>query len=79
MSYRDDGSDEATGWVSESHDTSEDPLEIPITARKRVNKATAELTGTRCLIENTHESNAVEYVQCLARDSPNELVSPKLK
>ena len=44
-------------------------------AKRRVDHATSKLTGKRCLIENTDESNAVEYAHCLPRSTKNKLVS----
>jgi hypothetical protein len=44
-------------------------------AKRRVDHATSKLTGKRCLIENTDESNAVEYVHCLPRLTKGGLVS----
>jgi len=38
-------------------------------AKRRVDRATSNLAGTRCLIENTDESNAVEYAHCLPRST----------
>jgi len=43
-------------------------------AKRRVDRATSKLTGKRCPIENTDESNAVEYVHCLLRLTKNQLV-----
>ena len=47
-------------------------------AERRVDRATcsnSELIGKRCLIENTDESNIVEYVHCLPRSTKGALVS----
>lgn len=47
-------------------------------AQRRVDRATCsnpELIGKRCLIENTDESNIVEYVHCLPRSTKGPLVS----
>jgi hypothetical protein len=44
-------------------------------AKRRVDRATENLSGTCCLIENTDESNAVEYAHCLPRSTKNGLVS----
>jgi hypothetical protein len=47
-------------------------------AQRRVDRATCsnpELIGKRCLIENTDESNIVEYVHCLQRSTKAALVS----
>jgi hypothetical protein len=53
----------------------DDPDVLPEATKRRVKKATAGLTGNRCLIENTDEANAVDYVHCLARDESTDLVS----
>jgi hypothetical protein len=50
------------------------PFALPDASKRRVQKTTAELTGNRCLIENTDEANAVGYVHCLARDASSDLV-----
>ena len=44
-------------------------------AKRRVDRATENLSGKRCLIENTDESNAVEYAHCLPRSTKHPLVS----
>ena len=44
-------------------------------AKRWVDHATSKLTGKHCLIENTDESNAVEYAHCLPRSTKNKLVS----
>jgi hypothetical protein len=44
-------------------------------AKRRVDRATENLSGKRCLIENTDESNAVEYAHCLPRSTKHGLVS----
>jgi len=46
--------------------------------KRRVDRATCsnpELIGKRCLVENTDESNIVEYVHCLPRSTKGGLVS----
>ena len=55
-----------------SHQVVENPMSAA--AKRRVDRATSKLTGKRCLIENTDESNAVEYVHCLPRLTKNGLV-----
>jgi len=47
-------------------------------AKRRVDRAACshpELSGKRCLIENTDDSNDVEYVHCLPRQTKESLVS----
>ena len=44
-------------------------------AKRRVDRTTENLSGKRCLIENTDESNAVEYAHCLPRSTKHGLVS----
>ncbi|GJJ11817.1 hypothetical protein Clacol_006055 [Clathrus columnatus] len=44
-------------------------------AKKRVNKATAgeKLAGSRCVVENTSEDNAVEYAHCFPRGAHDDI------
>jgi len=47
-------------------------------AKRRVDRATCshpELSGKRCLIENTDDSNDVGYVHCFPRQTKESLVS----
>jgi hypothetical protein len=44
-------------------------------AKRRVDHATENLTAKRCLIENTNESNHVDYSHCLPRSTKPYLVS----
>ena len=47
-------------------------------AKRRVDRTTCsnpELSGKHCLIENTDDSNDVEYVHCLPRLTNERLVS----
>ena len=44
-------------------------------AKRRVDYATEKLTAKRCLIENTNESNHVDYSHCLPRSTKPYLVS----
>ena len=44
-------------------------------AKRRVDRATENLSGKRCLIENTDEFNTVEYAHCLPRSTKQPLVS----
>ncbi|KAF8880888.1 hypothetical protein BD779DRAFT_1547656 [Infundibulicybe gibba] len=58
-----------------SSEESESPSQAPADVRERVDTATSNplLTGKRCLIRNIDEVNAVEYVYCLPRESPESL------
>ncbi|GLB35617.1 hypothetical protein LshimejAT787_0211820 [Lyophyllum shimeji] len=49
----------------------------PIDAKRRVDKITcgkSALSGTRCVIENTDESNAVEYAHLLPRSASDDML-----
>ena len=48
---------------------------MSVAAKRRVDHATENLTGKRCLIEGTDESNAVEYAHCLPRATKPPRVS----
>jgi len=48
---------------------------MSVAAKRRVDSATLKLTRKCCLIENTDESNAMEYVHCFPRSTKNGLVS----
>lgn len=56
-----------------SHQVVEDSMSAA--AKRRVDRATENLSGKRCLIENTDESNTVEYAHCLPRSTKQPLVS----
>ena len=43
-------------------------------AKRRVDRATQEFTGKRCIIENTGESNMVDYAHCLPLCTKDALV-----
>jgi len=44
-------------------------------AKRRVDHVAAELTAKRCLMENTTESNHVDYAHCLRRSAKGPLAS----
>lgn len=43
--------------------------------KRRVDKATKALTGTRCLVENTDEPNQVQFVHCIPPTTNPSVVS----
>ena len=53
-----------------------DRIKMTDAAKRRVDRATENLTSKRCLIENTHESNHVDYSHCLPRSTKPHLMSP---
>ena len=44
-------------------------------AKRRVDNATKNITDKRCLLENTDESNHVEYAHCLPRSTNGPMAS----
>lgn len=50
--------------------------ELPANVKARVDAATAPLTGSRCLIENTSKNCSIDYVHAMSRSTPSKIVTP---